>query len=123
MLVFIPLPDLPESFQYPREFVRTVELGLINFEPWLILTGEALFEKYIGLRQRYPGKGYVPFASKQDNDDVVCWTSGPTVLTVHDYASSGWESRGRGYDDFNSWLRAAVEEYIFWGEMEKEHEQ
>lgn len=123
MLALIPLPDLPESFRYPREFVRTVELGLVDFEPWLILTGDALIEKYRGLSQRYPGKGYVPFASRQDNDDVVCWISGPAVLTVHDHASPGWEIRGRGYDDFHSWLRAALEEYIFWGEMERLHEQ
>lgn len=30
--------DLPDGFTYPPQFVRVVELGLTNLEPWRIST-------------------------------------------------------------------------------------
>jgi hypothetical protein len=112
--------DLPTGFAYPPEFVRTVELGVLNLEPWWILTGERLKERFVGLQERYPAQGYVPFAERQDNDDVACWRAAPPeVVIVHDNASPGWEHRdGRGFPTFHAWLRAAIEEFIEWGEMD-----
>jgi hypothetical protein len=122
MVDLIPLSELPESFRYPREFVRTVELGLVELEPWLLLTGDLAYRLHRELADRYPGAGYVPFASRQDNDDVVCWIAGPEVVTVHNRASAGWERRGPVYPNFHSWLRSAIEEYIFWGDLESGQE-
>jgi hypothetical protein len=106
--------DLPTGFEYPREFVRIVELGLTDLEPWLVLEGERLAAKHLGLRERFPLRSLVPFASRQDNDDVACWDldqgSGRVVI-VHDYASPGWERRAE-FATFNDWLRQAVEDLI-----------
>ncbi len=112
--------DLPPAFDYPREFIRVVELGLTNLEPWWVLTGEQLWRVYVGLRERYPNEAYVPFASRQDNDDVACWLgSGPEIVVVHDFASPGWERRGREpLPNFHVWFRLAVEDFIEWGEIE-----
>ncbi len=113
--VLLPSSDLPEDFVYPAEFVRVVECGLINLEPWHVLTGDELFRRFRGLRLRYPARQLIPFAARQDNDDIACWDMSRQneVAIVHDFASSGWEDQG-SYDDFNSWLRSAFDEFIEW---------
>jgi hypothetical protein len=67
-----------------------------------------------GLKERYPDRKLVPFARRQDNDDVACWDlakGGGTVTIIHDYASPGWEQRDE-FSGFNDWLRRAIEDLI-----------
>lgn len=104
--------DLPCGFEYPREFVRVVELGLTSIEPWWIIDGERLRRRFVALRDRYPGRSLVPFAIRQDNDDVACWdTAAGNVAVVHDFASPGHEQRSE-FGDFYAWFRRAVEDFI-----------
>ena len=104
--------ELPPGFAYPREFLRVVELGLVNLEPWWIFDGAPLRDRVAGLRTRFPDRVLVPFARREDNDDVACWASAPPrVVVIHDFASPGFEDRG-GFADFNGWLRQAVEDLI-----------
>lgn len=116
--------DLPDGFAYPPEFLRVVELGLLQLEPWFVLRGDLLRRRLEGLEKRYPDRVYVPFADRQDNDDVACFTgSGSEVVIVHDFASPGWERREREpYPDFHAWLRRAFDDFIRWGEDEDEDE-
>jgi hypothetical protein len=105
------------GFEYPPEFLRIVRLGLVQLEPWRILLGDELRSTARGLRWRYRGEGYIPFAARQDCDDLACWRArdpGPVVI-VHDHSSRGWEARGRGFDDVSAWFRQAVEDCIEWG--------
>lgn len=114
MITLLPPDDLPTGFQYPSEFLRVLELGLTNLEPWSMLGGTQLRARNRGLRERYPKRTLVPFARRQDNDDVACWEidAGRTrVVIVHDFAESGWERRAE-FDDFDGWLRQAVEDLI-----------
>jgi hypothetical protein len=108
------------GFVYPPEFERVVSLGLVDLEPWRILLDAELRESAEGLRKRYPDRRYVPFASRIDNDDIACWSTPTTgeVLIVHDFASPGWEARGRGFPNVMAWFRQAVEDCIEWGELE-----
>lgn len=104
--------DLPEGFNYPREFVRVVELGLTNIEPWWIVQGDRLRDCFSGLRKRYSSRNLVPFAVRQDNDDVACWDiNAGNVAIVHDFASPGFEQRAE-LPDFYSWFRQAIEDFI-----------
>ena len=104
--------DLPDGFLYPRQFVRVVELGLTDLEPWLILQGEQLHGHLLGLRKRYPLSSLVPFARRQDNDDVACWdVTKSNVVIIHDFASPGFEGR-QEFENFNSWLRQAIDDLI-----------
>jgi hypothetical protein len=103
--------ELPQGFTYPREFLHVVQLGLTNLEPWNIVIGDQLRQLYEGLRARFPDRRFVPFARRQDNDDVVGWIPGEGVLVVHDYSSPGSEERQR-YSDFWAWFRQAVEDLI-----------
>ncbi|MFD8380564.1 hypothetical protein ACFV2X_18775 [Streptomyces sp. NPDC059679] len=105
--------ELPESFSYPPEFLRVVELGLTDLEPWWIVDGELLRSGMSLLASAYPTRRLVLFAKRQDNDDVACWdldTGG--VAVVHMGAAPGWEQRGPRFPDFNAWLRQAVEDLI-----------
>jgi len=112
MVALIGMLDLPDGFVYPASFLRVVELGLVDLEPWQVMSGETLFQRYRGLAERYPERVLVPFAARQDNDDVACWTVGtPEVLLVHDFAGAGYELR-ETLPSFYDWLRRAVEDLI-----------
>jgi hypothetical protein len=113
----LPVEDLPPGFWYPPPFVRVVELGLTNLEPWQVLDGAALRVRKDGLAQRFPARQLIPFAARQDNDDVACWDlvrGSDQVFVIHDFASPGWEGRDV-YPDFYAWLRQAVEDLIDFG--------
>lgn len=112
MADLLSVGDLPEGFDYPREFVRVVELGLTNIEPWWIVEGDTLRARYSGLRERYTNRRLVLFAVRQDNDDVACWDADTgKVVIVHDFASPGYEQRAE-FPDFYSWFRQAIEDLI-----------
>lgn len=117
MTELLPIEDLPAGFQYPPSFVRVVGLGLTELEPWEILEGSWLRKRMRGLGERFPTRVLVPFAIRQDNDDVACWDPArgkAKVVVIHDYASPGWEDRAE-YSDFYAWLRQAIEDLIDFG--------
>jgi hypothetical protein len=104
--------DLPDGFAYPSDFLRVVALGLTNLEPWWIVTGDLLRERDAGLKTRYADRALVPFAVRQDNDDVAAWDLDTgTVVIVHDFASPGHEQRAQ-LDDFAAWLHQAIEDLL-----------
>lgn len=105
--------ELPQGFNYPRQFNHVVELGLTELQPWYVLEGKPLRDAMAGLAQRYPDRKLIPFARRQDNDDVACWQAGSNeeVFIIHDFASSGWEQHGR-FPSFYDWLRRAIEDLI-----------
>jgi len=106
--------SLPDWFDYPKEYLRVVDLKLTNIEPWFLLHGEQLEERFRRMQRRFPGIGLIPFARRSDNDDVVCWApSGKNMLVyvVHDFSHDGWEKK-REFSDFWSWYRQAIEDMI-----------
>ena len=115
MADLLTIGDLPEGFDYPSSFIRVVELGLTNLEPWWIITGDLLRDRQRGLEARYPARQLVVFAMRQDRDDVACWDLDEGgVAIVHDFASPGFEQHDR-MSGFNEWLRRAVEHLIEFG--------
>lgn len=112
MVHILTAAELPEGFRYPHQFLRTVELGLVNLEPWWMLHGDELRTRHAGLRARYPARTIVPFARRQDNDDVACFDVDTSkVVIVHDFAGTGWEHRAE-FDDFYGWLRHAIDDFV-----------
>lgn len=104
--------ERPEGFTYPRGLVRLVELGLLDLDPWWIMRGAEIRLRFAGMRQRYPQRKRVPFARRQDNDDVACFDlDRGTVAIVHDFASSGWEGRAE-FADFRAWLHQVVDDLL-----------
>ena len=116
MVALLSNEDMPSGFDYPAEFVRAAELGVTNLEPWRLLEGAALHQRHRGLSQRYPNRSLVPFAARQDTDDVACWDASRPgrVLVIHDFASAGYELEAE-FPDFNAWLRQALEDFIDFG--------
>lgn len=112
MRELLPIDALPTGFRYPASFLRVVELDLILLEPWWILEGDRLRWRISGLRERYPSRTVVPFANRQDNDDVACFDlDRGGISIIHDFASVGWEQR-EVYPTFYAWFRQAVEDLI-----------
>jgi len=112
MMGLLSLAELPSGFEYPRQFRRLVDLQLTKLEPWWVIEGELLAERFLGLRERYANRTLVPFAVRQDNDDVACWdVDRGDIVIVHDFASPGSEQRG-AYAKFEDWLRAAIEDFL-----------
>ena len=108
----LPQPEeLPSWFHYPDEFLRAARQCLVDLTPWHLMEREAVLTRIKGLRDRYPERELVPFARRQDNDDVACWERDrePVVVVVHDFSSPGSETRAE-YADFWAWFRVAVED-------------
>ncbi|MEV6672136.1 hypothetical protein [Streptomyces sp. NPDC051162] len=104
--------ELPEGFSYPEGFLRAIESGLVGLDPWWLLEGKSLRVRMSGLRERFPERRLMPFARREDNDDVVCWDlETGTVRVIHDFTTPGRENR-REFATFYDWLRAALEDFI-----------
>ena len=66
-----------------------------------------------GVTERYPNRKLIPFARRDDNDDIACFEvgKGEKVQIIHDFASEGYEQRNE-YNDFWDWLKDAIDEMI-----------
>ncbi|MEM7245740.1 MAG: hypothetical protein AAF533_10380 [Acidobacteriota bacterium] len=108
----------------PEALHRVHALGLTRLEPWSFLEAEELSSRLAGLTERYVTRRVVPFAGRQDDDDVACFLvageEGPpgTVLVIHDFASPGWEVR-QVFDSFWGWFRLAIEDLIEGSELDR----
>lgn len=103
---------LPDAFEYPPELLRMIDLDLTDMDPWTVLTGDALRLRKDGLTERFPARLLIPFARREDNDDVACFEmveSRQLVVRIHDFASPGWERRVE-YPSFRAWFHEAVED-------------
>lgn len=101
------------DFEYPAEFVKIAELNLADFDMWYLMDAKQVDKRIKGLQDRYPSRQLIPFARRDDCDDIACFEvgKGNRVQIVHDYASAGWERR-KGYECFWDWFRCAIEEMI-----------
>jgi hypothetical protein len=104
--------DLDVPVSLPDGLLRLATQGVFDLTPWHIMRKEIALKRLAGLRQRYKCK-YVPFARRQDNDDLACIDpdAPERVVIVHDFASEGGERR-REFDSFWDWFRFAVEDMI-----------
>lgn len=107
------IKEVYRDFQYPSSFVKAVELNLLDFEFWYFMTNEQVSTRINGLMKRYPNRKLVPFARRDDSDDIACFEVGkePRVQIIHDFASEGYEQRGE-YEGFWDWMKMAVDELI-----------
>ena len=111
-----------DEFTYPRSFVKAVELNLFYFDIWRIFENDEAFRRMEGLKERYPQRKLIPFAKRDDCDDIACFEigKGDKIQIIHDYASKGYEQRME-YDDFWEWLRDAVDVMIEYNRDEERY--
>lgn len=112
------------DFKFPKAFMKTVELNLIDFDIWYLLDKESFFERYAGLKDRYPTRTLIPFAKRDDCDDVACFELDKPnkVEIIHDFASEGYEQK-KEYNNFWDWLKSAIDEMIEFNEEEFKYEE
>ncbi len=105
--------EIYEGYNYPEEFLKIVDLNLVDLDLWYLMTKEQVQIRIKGLKNRYPERKLIPFARRDDNDDIACFEvgKGNKVQIVHDFASTGYEQR-KEYDCFWVWFKDAVEEMI-----------
>ncbi len=122
MEYFIDEKNVIGDFDYPFAFKRIVELNLVNFDVWIIMNRNDAIKKLYGLKSRYTNRNLIPFALRQDCDDVACFDldNFNKVCIIHDYASPGYEQH-RSYDSFWDWFRSMVESMIEYEEIEEEY--
>ncbi|NPC93882.1 hypothetical protein HOO54_17080 [Bacillus sp. WMMC1349] len=102
-----------DGFKYPKSFRKAIELNLLDFDLWYIMDEERVLERLKGLKNRYPNRNLIPFARRDDHDDIACFEigKGEKVEIIHDFASIGYEQRTE-YNDFWAWLVAATREMV-----------
>ena len=113
MLKILDTNSAPAWFQYPKDFLRVVDQNLVDLTPWYLLDRDQVLTRMEGLRQRYPKLELLPFARRDDSDDLACWekNGGEKVFVIHDFASLGHEQR-KILPDFWSWFRTAIDDMI-----------
>jgi len=114
-LYILPEDQRPNWLTYPRAFQRIVEQSLVDIAPWHIMEAQQAAARCEGLAKRYPSRMLFPFAFRQDNDDLACWSmgAGEKVFVIHDFASPGWENVAT-FEDVWSWFRSAVDATASW---------
>lgn len=108
------------NFEYPEAYDKIIELGLVNFDVWyLIETGQAT-RRYYDLKKRYPNRMLIPFARRDDNDDIACFEVGKEnrVQLIHDFTTEGFEQRGE-FEDLWEWVESAVKTMIEYNREEE----
>lgn len=105
--------DIYEEFKYPTSYLKILALNLVDFEFWYFMSEEQIEIRIKGLMKRYPNRKLIPFARRDDCDDIACFELGKkdAVQIIHDFASSGYEQK-KEYKDFWSWFRHAIDEMI-----------
>lgn len=105
--------EIYENYSYPEEFKKIVDLNLVDLDLWYLMNKEQVEIRIKGLKDRYPQRKLIPFARRDDGDDIACFEVGKEnrVQIIHDFASAGYEQR-KEYECFWDWFRDAVEEMI-----------
>ena len=116
MTMIIKLPNINElyrNFEYPTSFLKIIELNLVDLDLWYIMDDQQVLRRIEGLQQRYRNRKLIPFARRDDNDDIACFEvgKGEKVQIIHDFASFGYEQK-KVYNTFWDWFREAIDEMI-----------
>ena len=99
-------------FEYPEAYKKLVELNLVDFDVWYLIESGQATRRYYDLEKRYPNRQLIPFARRDDNDDIICFERGSNkVQLIHDFASEGFEQKGE-FQDVWTWVEFAVKEMI-----------
>lgn len=110
----LPPVRRPEWFTYPSGLLKMVDEGKTGITPWHLMKSEWVAKAIPELFNRY-GRTVVPFAHRQNNDDIAVFEkgTGDKVLVIHNFAAKGEEIEEE-YPDFQAWLDAAEAESLDW---------
>lgn len=62
----------------------------MDFAFWYLMSKEQVEIRIKGLKERYPDRELMPFARRDDSDDIACFDTGKNnkVQIIHDFASA-----------------------------------
>lgn len=63
-------------YDYPDAYHKLVDLNLVDFDVWYLIESGQATRRYYDLKERYPSRNLVPFARRDDNDDIACFEIG-----------------------------------------------
>lgn len=117
---------MPKSLATNWISARCAEVGVaLPFDPesgaetstvpkgWEMLQPVLAQKLAVALHGRYPPRKVIPFARREDSDDVACVVVHDperppgSVVVIHDYASPGWEVVAE-FDDVGGWLGSSA---------------
>ena len=62
-----------DNFHYPDSYLKVVELSLVDYDHWYLLSNELISIRYEALEKTFPKRHLVPFAARYDCDDIACF--------------------------------------------------
>ena len=71
--------DFYSDFSYPNGILKIIELNLVDFDLWYLMQQEQAILRIKGLKERYPGRKLIPFARRDDSDDIACFEVGKKI--------------------------------------------
>lgn len=103
----------PKIYEYPSAYNKIIELNLVDFDTWYLIEEGQATRRYYDLKERYPNRKLIPFARRDDNDDIACFEigKGGKVELIHDFATEGFEQKNE-FEDLWEWLKFAIDEMI-----------
>ncbi|AET59190.1 hypothetical protein HPL003_12165 [Paenibacillus terrae HPL-003] len=109
--------ELYDTFEYPESFQKVVELNLIDYDLWYLMSNEQVLTRIEGLKNRYPNRKLIPFARRDDSDDIACFEIGKAdkVEIIHDFTGVGYEQR-KEFETFWDWFKSAIDEMVEYNE-------
>lgn len=104
----------PSWLEYPQELLQLLVDNRIHMTPWHLLEAEFAISGIKALAESY-NRQLVPFAFRQDNDDLACFemSFGCEVIIIHNHASKGWEDEIR-YSNIFEWLKSVELDMADW---------
>ncbi|MBA4538752.1 hypothetical protein H1Z61_16870 [Bacillus aquiflavi] len=102
-----------DIYIYPESYKKLIELNLVDFDVWYLIESGQATRRYYDLKERYPNRNLIPFARRDDNDDIACFEvgKGSKVQLIHDFTSEGFEQK-KEFNDFWEWFDFVIKEMI-----------
>ena len=109
----LPEPLLPSGFAYPATYRHAVKVGLVDIEPWYLLSGEDLLRRQTRVAEMTGRTGLVPFAATTTGDEVACLVHPSLeVVIVDDTEPLLPGEQLRRLPDVDAWFREALDDFI-----------
>jgi hypothetical protein len=109
----LPSSFLPKDFSYPTPFIELVTWNSVNLVPWYILKRNDAVGMHGYLHTLYRRPIYIPFARRQDTDDVAAWTiQDPGKIHIVDIAEQPEWAITPVCKDFEAWMRVVFEDML-----------
>lgn len=112
---------MEQGVSLPKGYQEAMDLNLVNLHPWHFVSDKEFDLLFPGINKRYPNRSVIPFAKREDNDDVAAFIRRDPeqetgqIMVIHDFASPGYEVVAR-IKTFWDWFRYAVDGMIEWHE-------